>query len=86
MLKEFNNIKEIELTVLDVLKNLVQDFQFNDVTENIEIDSLNFVRLIVELEMLFEFEFEDEYLILQSLPNVKSISEYIWKKIKMETI
>ena len=42
-----------------------------------EIDSITFIRLVVECEQLFHIKFEDEMLLTAKFPDLKSSIEYV---------
>ena len=48
----------------------------------VNIDSITFVSIIVELENIYGFEFDEEFLFIDKWSDVKSIINYILKTIK----
>ncbi len=45
--------------------------------EELEVDSIIFIRLVVECEQRFHIEFEDEMLLISKFPDLKSFIEYV---------
>ena len=43
----------------------------------IRLDSILFIQIVVNLEAAFDFEFDDEKLLITEFPTVRSIIEYI---------
>ena len=60
-----------------VSDNVSLDMDFN----SIGLDSITFIKTIVELECEFDFEFEDEMLLITKFPTVKSMVEYVESKV-----
>lgn len=49
--------------------------------EGINLNSIQGIELIVNLEIMYGIEFDDESLLLEVFPNIKVLSQYILKKI-----
>lgn len=49
--------------------------------EELNMDSISFIKLIVELEEKFEFQFDDEKLIYTAFKDIESIADYVSSKI-----
>lgn len=60
-----------------VSDNVSLDMDFN----SIGLDSITFIKTIVTLECEFDFEFDDEMLLITKFPTVKSMVEYVESKI-----
>ena len=45
------------------------------------VDSITFVTLVVALEGEFNFEFDDEMLLISAFPTIKSIIDYVELKV-----
>ena len=52
------------------------DTKFADVG----VDSITFINIVVTLESEFEFEFDDEMLLITAFPTIKSMIEYVESK------
>jgi amino acid adenylation domain-containing protein len=59
-----------------VSDNVSLDMDFN----SIGLDSITFIKIIVALECEFDFEFDDEMLLITKFPTVKSMVEYVESK------
>jgi len=69
-----------------IINNIYYEIKKNKIaleTEfvNIEINSIIFIKIVVALEEAFDFEFDDEKLLIAEFPTVKSIVEYVEAKI-----
>lgn len=49
--------------------------------QEMEIDSITFIKIVVELETTFDFEFVDEKLILSAFSTVQDMIDYVQKSI-----
>lgn len=59
-----------------VTDNVSLDMDFN----SIGLDSITFIKTVVALESEFNFEFDDEMLLITKFPTVKSMVEYVESK------
>lgn len=80
------NLAKIQNEVLTILKNDIDLNLLDDITINSEIDclgftSISFIKIIVELEKNFNFEFDDEMLQYTKFNNIKSIIDYVEFKL-----
>lgn len=57
--------------------NVSLDMDFNSVG----LDSITFIKIIVALESEFDFEFDDEMLLITKFPTIKAMVEYVESKI-----
>lgn len=46
------------------------------------VDSITFIKIVVDLESEFDFEFDDEMLLITAFPTIKSMIEYVETKVK----
>ena len=46
------------------------------------LDFINFVNLVIALEMEFDFEFDDDKLLISKFPTVLSLIEYVDEKVQ----
>ena len=77
--------QDIKNTVLDlILENLDEkvEITYDIPLSNVGIDSVKIIQLVIALEEKFDFEFEDEMLSYQTLRNINSISDYVFKRLK----
>ena len=63
----------------NILKILKKN-KIKDEEENIIVDSLEFIRLIVDLEESYKIKFDDEDLILENFSSINRIIEIIKKR------
>jgi len=61
----------------EVVDNVFWDTDF----ASIGLDSITFIKTIVDLECEFDFEFDDEMLLITKFPIVKSMLEYVEAKL-----
>jgi amino acid adenylation domain-containing protein len=80
--REFDDLTKIQKEALDViitnlegkfLNNIALDMDFG----NIGLDSITFIKIVVALEGQFDFEFDDEMLLITKFPTIRSIIEYV---------
>ena len=77
--------QDIQNTVLSlILENLDEEIEitYDSPLSNVGIDSVKIIQLVIALEEKFDFEFEDEMLSYQTLRNINSISDYVFKRLK----
>lgn len=69
----------IQNEICKIVENLLEiDSVSTDKTlEELEVDSIIFIRLVVECEQRFHIEFEDEMLLISKFPDLKSFIEYV---------
>lgn len=58
-------------------------FEHVSLIDDLGIDSISFVKLVIALEMEFNFKFDDDKLLISEFPTVQSLFEYVDKKIRM---
>ena len=78
-------IQDIQNTVLSlILENLDEKIEitYDIPLSGVGIDSVKIIQLVIALEEKFDFEFEDEMLSYQTLRNINSISDYVFKRLK----
>lgn len=81
--------EDIQSTVSRIIKErfLVNcDNKYDDSLIDAGLDSMKMIQLIVELEKIFGFEFEDEMLSYEMLHNVEEISEYIYERLLKSSV
>lgn len=81
---------EIREKVVEILKEVVNRtipenwLERGGQLQELSIDSLEYIKIVVEFENIFDVEFEDEALDIVNFTNVDDICEYITKLIKVE--
>jgi acyl carrier protein len=86
------NIKDVEneiedrilgmLGQLSVPKRDALEIAISDSLEhNLNIDSLSFVELLIEIENTFNIQFDEDFLLMDAYPNVGSVIDQVKAKI-----
>lgn len=79
------NKKDIEATVLNIIQDKIDEKRYiarNAVLLDEGIDSLKIIEVVVKIEEIFNFEFEDEKLSYETLRSINSIAEYVYQRIE----
>jgi acyl carrier protein len=74
---------EINHSLKQIISNVLQytgDLNEQTCLESTGMNSINFIQIVVELEMRFNFSFEDEELIQGNYPTFGKFEEFIAKK------
>ena len=53
------------------------DVKLEDNLQDLDINSITFIQIIVNLESEFDFEFEDEKLLFTEFPTIKDMVDYV---------
>lgn len=78
-----SNLAYIQNKVLDIIIQNLADQASSCVSidsDFSEVDSITFIKIVVALESEFDFEFDDEMLLITNFPTVKSMVEYVMSK------
>jgi len=68
--------------VIKVIKDtLNKEISQVDSFSQLDIDSITFIKIVVALESEFDFEFDDEMLLITKFPTVKTMIEYVELKV-----
>lgn len=78
--------EETRLHILETIRHNFDAEKIGEITidtsfDSIGLDSLVFIKLVVALEDEHDFEFDDEKLLMEEFPSVKSMLEYVETKI-----
>ena len=84
-----NNIKnEVRKIVMNYLaEELEIDAQIINLNDSFEkfdeygLNSIYFVKIIIEFEKIFDINFEDDYLVLENYTCIQDLVDYISKKL-----
>lgn len=76
------NIEERLLKIFEKGFGNIKEFGLDDELVKLGINSINFIKLIVEAEQEFGFEFSDEYLSTNQFKTLRDIIKYIDEKIQ----
>ncbi len=80
-------MNDVELKVREILKNNtdltmpVEEIDAAATLGEYGLNSMLYIKIVVEIESEFEIEFEDEKLDMRSLSTIKGLVEYITEKI-----
>lgn len=71
-------------TTLNIIKEISQIDEVNiDMDfESLNLNSISFITMVVQIESAFDFEFDDEMLLVIKFPTVKSIVDYVESKVQ----
>ena len=72
----FEVVKEILINSLEV-KVSSESISMNMSLQDLGLNSISMIKMIVQLEERFGFEFEDEFLSFEKLNSIKSVVEYV---------
>lgn len=78
------NITENQKRILEIIKeylgNLSEEITLSTNLAKAGIDSIASVKMLVALEAEFDFEFEDEMILISKYPTIKSLIDYVEEK------
>lgn len=63
-------------------KILADDINMETPFDVLNLNSITFIKIIVNLESEFDFEFDDEMLVITAFPTIGSMVDYVKSKIK----
>jgi len=69
-------ILNILISNIELNENISLDTNF----QNVDLDSITFIKVVVALESEFDFEFDDEMLLITKFPTVMSMVKYVESK------
>ncbi|MCI9142905.1 MAG: acyl carrier protein [Lachnospiraceae bacterium] len=79
----------VEENVQAIIKKIIRekflisiDIKDDDNLTEIGIDSMKVIKLVIDLEEQFGFEFEDEKLTYDTLHSINSIAAYVYERLK----
>lgn len=80
-----NNLK-IRETLIDLIMDIsgqsIESDNLNiSLTNDLNFDSLMFIRLVVEIEKIFSIEFDDEFLLIEKIDQIETLLTYIESKV-----
>ena len=78
------DLNDIQKRVFEVISSTL-DSKIGDLTVETEfagagIDSITFIKIVVALESEFDFEFDDEMLLITKFPTIKKMIDYVESK------
>ena len=74
-----NYEKEIRNIISNTIKTTepIDDFDADQCLQNIGLDSVTFIRIVVEIENRFEFEFPDEKLAITEVETIRKLCSVV---------
>ncbi len=75
----------IDLQIISIIKTELQtnkEIKAETKLENLGLNSMKYISIIVSIEDVFEFEFEEDFLLQESFITVQNIIDYVKEKIK----
>lgn len=79
------NVTEIQKRVLEIIKEnlgaqVSKEIDLSTDLSKSGIDSIASIKMIVALETEFDFEFEDEMILISKYPTIKDLVDYVESK------
>lgn len=81
-----NNSKVIEAIAASLSETLEipkESIKIDEPLSELDLDSINYVKLVIALETEFDFEFDDDKLLISEFPTVRSLVEYVEEKTQL---
>ena len=75
-----NSVLELISSHVDIAFDINQ-VKDDDTLEQLGVNSINFIRVIIELEMIFNIQFDVDYLGTEAFENVVTFVEYVKKLV-----
>ncbi len=81
-----NSISGMQKKIVEVIASNMDEIYSGEISldmdfSNIGLDSFTFIKIVVNLESEFDFEFDDEMLLNTVFPTLKTMVEYVESKI-----
>ena len=81
-----NSISGMQKKIVEVIASNMDEIYSGEISldmdfSNIGLDSFTFIKIVVNLESEFDFEFDDEMLLNIVFPTLKTMVEYVESKI-----
>jgi len=81
-ISELNEVqKKAFIVIVSTLDSRFRDVTLETTFAGIGVDSITFITIVVALEGAFDFEFDDEMLLITVFPTIKSMIEYVESKL-----
>lgn len=66
----------------ECLEKEIGEADLESTLNDLEIDSIQFIRLVVQCETVFEMQFEDEMLLITRFANLNEFVQYVASRIE----
>ena len=82
----FDVLNDIQKRAANIIVSNIEPDKLNDISfeTNLDINGMNsitFIKTVVDLEGEFDFEFDDEMLLITAFPTIMSMIKYVETKI-----
>ena len=71
------------MKIIKVNTECDEDISENSLLSQLAIDSLTFIKIVIEIEGEFDIEFEDEKLQFSEFPTVRALVDYVKKRLEV---
>lgn len=75
------NAEQIKKIIQNELSSSNIIIELNDNLDDLGVNSVEFIKIVVSIESAFDFEFDDEMLLITKFPTVRSMVEYVESKV-----
>jgi len=73
--------KKVFNVILSTIDSKIRDLTLDTGFASTGVDSITFIKIIVTLESAFDFEFDDDMLLITKFPKVKTMVDYVESKV-----
>ena len=67
--------------IVSTIESIIGDITLETELASAGVDSITFIKIVVALEGEFNFEFDDEMLLITAFPTIKSMIDYVESKV-----
>ena len=67
--------------IVSTIESIIGDITLEAEPAGAGVDSITFIKIVVALEGEFDFEFDDEMLLITAFPTIKSMIDYVESKV-----
>jgi len=81
-----NSISGIQKEIVEVITSNIDEIFSGELSLDLDfadigLDSLTYIKLVINLESEFDFEFDDDMLLITAFSKLKTMVEYVESKI-----
>lgn len=73
--------KKVFEIIVSTIESVIGDVTLETELAGAGVDSITFIKIVVALEGEFDFEFDDEMLLITAFPTIKSMIDYVESKV-----
>lgn len=74
-------MSDYEISILGIFEDILEQekgkITLEQTFEELKVNSISFIGLVVQCEIEFDIQFEDEMLLISKFPNVDSFAKYV---------